>query len=390
MEIEKFNGKLGKLIQASKGAYMTFEPNHLPLEIKYDEELIHLLAEAIESLSRLNGVSGRLQNPHLLIAPYLRKEAVLSSEIEGTRTSLSEVLLDERERIKKPDEDLTEVNNYIKALEEGLKKIKESSISIDLLKQLHFILMQSVRGEDKEPGKFKSHQNHIGGDLDIFTAKFVPASPETTPSLMENLIEYLNNSKKSTNLIKAGIMHYQFETIHPFRDGNGRIGRLLITLFLCKSGVLPQPLLYLSAYLKKHQKEYNRRLFEVSSKGEIENWLKFFLKAVKVQGDEAIDKTNQLENYRESARKILEKKSNSTNALLVLDNLFVNPFIKITDIMEILNCRHPTAKNNLNILIKNGILQEYPPKEKIRDKLFYAPIIHNILELKDITLEIPR
>ncbi len=390
MELEEFNGKLGKLMQASKGAYLTFEPNPLPLDIGYDEELIKILADAVASISNLSGMGRRLRNPHLLIGPYLKKEAVLSSEIEGTRTSLSEVLLEEKGKKRSQDEDLKEVNNYIKALGIGLNEIKKEPISEELIKKLHAILMKSVRGEDKEPGRYKTRQNHIGSSLEIFEAKFVPASPETTPILMKNLVEYINNSRRSTELIKAGIMHYQFETIHPFRDGNGRIGRLLITLFLCKNSVLSQPLLYLSAYLKKHQKEYNQRLFNVSSKGEIENWLKFFLRAIREQSDEALERTIDLDNYYEWARKILEKNSNSTNALLVLDALFVNPFIKITEIKKILNCRYPTAKNNLKILLKNGIIRELNPKIKERDKIFYAPRISQILGLENVTIKVER
>jgi Fic family protein len=319
--------------------------------------------------------------------PYLKKEAVLSSEIEGTRTSLSEVLLEEKEKKKSKDEDLKEVNNYVEALEYGLNEIKDKLISEELIKKLHSILMKSVRGEDKEPGKYKTHQNHIGSSLEIFEAKFVPASPKTTPRLMENLVEYINNYKKSTDLIKAGIMHYQFETIHPFRDGNGRIGRLLISLFLCKTKILSQPLLYLSAYLKKYQKEYNQKLFNVSSKGEIENWLKFFLEAIKTQSDNALEKTIELDNYYEEARRILEKNSNSTRALLVLDALFENPFIKVTEIRKILKCLYPTAKNNLRILIKNKILKEYDPGKRKIDKIFYCPRISEILELESIRME---
>ena len=389
MEPEEFNGRLGKLIQATKGAYSTFEPQLLPLQIAYDEELIKILVNAIASISNLSGMGRRLRNPHLLIIPYLKKEAVLSSEMEGTITSLSEVLLEEKEKKKSTDEDLKEVNNYINALEFGLNEIKNKPISEELIKELHSILMKSVRGENKEPGKYKTHQNHIGNSLEIFEAKFVPASPETTPRLMENLVDYINNSQKSTELIKAGIMHYQFETIHPFRDGNGRIGRLLISLFLCNSKVLSQPLLYLSAYLKKNQKEYNQRLFEVSSRGEIENWLKFFLRAIKTQSDEALEKTIQLDNYYEEARHILEKNSSSTNALLVLDTLFENPFIKVTEIEKILVCRHPTAKNNLNILVKNKILVDYTPN-RVRDKIFYSPKISEILELENIRIESGR
>lgn len=389
MEIGEFNGKSGKLIQAEKAIYSTFEPNPLPFKINYDEELIKLLAEAVASISDLSGMGRKLRDPNLLITPYLKKEAVLSSEIEGTRTSLSEVLLDEKEKEKKKskDEDLKEVNNYIRALEQGLEEIKTGEISEELIRKLHRILLTSVRGADKEPGIFKTHQNHLGGTEDIMTANFIPASPKTTPKLMENLIDYINNYDKSHHLIKAGIMHYQFETIHPFRDGNGRMGRLLITLFLCKNKVLSKPLLYLSAYFKKYQKEYNQKLFDVSSKGHIEDWLKFFLKAIKAQSEDALARTIELDNYYEDARKILEKNSSSTRALLVLDALFENPFIKITEIEKILSCRYPTAKNNLNILVKNGILTEHNPSKEKREKIFYCKRISDILEIENIMIE---
>lgn len=382
MEPEDFNQKLGKLVQANKGAYLTFEPNMLPLDIFYDEELIKLLAEAVASISNLSSMGRKLKNPHLLIAPYLKKEAVLSSEIEGTRTSLSEVFLEEKEKKKSEDADLKEVNNYIRALKLGLKRIENQEVNISLIKELHKVLMHKVRGEDKEPGKFKTHQNYIGKSIDIMKAKFVPASPETTPKLMDNLVDYIGNSKKSTELIKAGVMHYQFETIHPFRDGNGRMGRLLITLFLCKTQVLSQPLLYLSAYLREHQREYNERLFNVSSGGEIKEWLKFFLKAIRIQSDEAFERTMQLEDYLGEARRIIETNSNSTNALIVLDYLFFNPFIKITEVKKILKCRYPTAKNNVMILLENGILKEYKKDSRSNEKIFYAPKISEILEVE--------
>ncbi len=381
MELKECSNRLGRLMQAPKATYQTFEPMFLPLKINYDEELIKILAEAVQSISNLSAMGRRLKNPHLLIAPYLKKEAVLSSKIEGTRTSLSEVFLEEKEVKKSTNQDLEEVNNYIRALEYGLKETEDKPINLELIKKLHFTLMKGVRGQTKDPGQFKSLQNWIGSSKDILEAKFVPASPETTPNLMQNLVEYIDKSAKSTPLIKVGIMHYQFETIHPFRDGNGRIGRLLITLFLCKTGLLSQPLLYLSAYFEKHKQDYDLKLFNVSVKGEIENWLKFFLTAIKIQSDEVLNRTIELEKYQEDSRLHLETHSNSTNVLRVLDLLFINPFIKITEIKKTLKCHYPTAENNVRILVENEILKEYT-KEKKRDKIFYAPAICRILGIE--------
>ncbi|MEK6928031.1 MAG: Fic family protein [Nanoarchaeota archaeon] len=378
---QDFSERLGRLVQASKAAYFTYEPKFLPVELKYDEELIKLLADAVQSISNLSTRGARLRNPHILIMPYLKKEAVLSSKIEGTRTSLSEVFLEEKEKIKSPNADLEEVNNYVQSLHNGLKEIQKQNFTTEMIKLLHGTLMKGVRGQDKEPGKFKTKQNWIGSSDEILEAKFVPASPETTPALIDNLIDYINNSERSTNLIKAGIMHYQFETVHPFRDGNGRIGRLLISLFLCKTKTLSQPLLYLSAYFDKHKPTYDEKLFNASSKGDIEGWLKFFLKAIKVQSDEVLLRTEELENYREECREKLEINSNSTNVLRVLDFLYINPFIKIGEVKKQLKCHYPTAENNVAILVKNGILKEYTIRKK-RDRIFYCPRICDILGIQ--------
>lgn len=383
MNIENFNDRLGKLVKhtTQEGTiYYAFEPIPLPLEIRYDEELVKLLSEASASVGNLSGLGHRLKNPHLLIIPYLKKEAVLSSKIEGTKTSLSEVFLEEKETKKERGEDLEEVNNYINALEFGLKQIREKEISIEMIKNIHSILLKGVRGQDKEPGKFKTIQNFIGVSNNI-SEYFGPASPETTPKLMQNLTDYINTSERSASLIKAGISHYQFETIHPFRDGNGRMGRLLIILLLCKKGVLTQLLLYLSAYFEKNKNKYGELLYNVSTKGEIEDWLKFFLCGVKIQADEASEKAMQLDSYLEECRERLEENTRSTKVLKVLEFLFRNPFIKITEVRQILKCYYPTAKNIIEILLENGIIVEFS-KDKKREKIFYAKKIGDILELE--------
>jgi len=381
MNIEKFTEKMGKLIKATNAIYYTFEPKELPGKINYDEDLIKMLSDAILSLGNLSSMGNRLKNPHLLIMPYLKKEAILSSKIEGTRTSLEEIFLHEKKDKKPIDNDLQEVINYVNSMEYGLKEIQTRPIDENLIKELHIILMKGVRGESKDPGKYKIFQNWIGSSSDILEAKFIPASPETTPLLMKNLTDYLNGYEKVAELIKASLIHYQFETIHPFRDGNGRLGRLLIIIYLCKTKVLSQPLLYLSAYFEKYRDEYNQKLLDVSSKGDIENWIKFFLKGIKIQSDEALEKTSNLEDYREECRDLLQKKSNSVNVLRLLDYLFANPFITIPEAAKILDSYYPTAERNIKILVENGILEEF--KGKRRARIFRAPKIMKILEIKN-------
>jgi Fic family protein len=337
------------------------------------------LAEASASLGSLSAFGYRLRNPHLLITPYLKKEAVLSSRIEGTRTSLSEVFLYEKTPTRGMVEDLQEVLNYVKALEFGLREIETTPINEALIKNMHSKLMSGVRGGERDPGRYKVVQNWIGTSTDILDAKFVPCRPESVPGLMQNLVEYLNTSERSPLLIKAGLMHYQFETIHPFRDGNGRMGRLLITLYLCQSKLLSQPLLYLSAYFEKNREAYDDTLFNASYKGDIEIWLKFFLRAVKTQADDALDRAMQLEAYRETCRQKLETETQTTNVLRVLDQLFVNPFIKINEVSTLLKTYYPTARNNILLLVDKGILTETTGRK--RDQIFYAQEIGKILEI---------
>lgn len=357
MNIEKFNGKTGKIMKADNAIFYYFEPNKLPLKIEYDEELIKLLADASSSLGKLANAGQRLENPHLLITPYLKKEAVMSSKIEGTKTTMQEVFINELNE-KTKDLDLVEVFNYIRALQYGLEKIDKSGINENLLKEMHVLLMQGVRGQDKDPGNYKTDFNYIGRyGQDISNATFVPASPKITPELMKNLFEYLNSDNNDHGLIKSALTHYQFETIHPFRDGNGRLGRVLIILYLCKSGLLTQPLLYLSHYLERNRDEYVSLLQDVREKGSIVEWLKFFLIGIKYESDESLKILNELEDYRNKMRQILMNKSQSSNVLKVFDNLFSNPYVSLKDVREMLNLPPSTADRNIKILIENGILE---------------------------------
>jgi Fic family protein len=379
MQIEEFNEKTGKLIMAPSASYYTFEPFPLPIKFVYDAELVNNLSQAIMSLGNLSGAGRWLKNPYLLISPYLNKEAVLSSKIEGTRTSLSEVFLHEKEPKRTTEGDLLEVMNYIKALHYGLTQIKTNKITEQLIKEMHKILIHGARGEFKSPGQYKTQPNWIGSTLDPNEARFVPAHPNSVPRLMVNLIYYLNEFDNTHPLIKVALMHYQFETIHPFRDGNGRLGRMLIILYLCSIGVLTQPLLYLSAYFEKFKDQYNERLYAVSAKGDVNGWLNFFFKGVKVQADDAVNRSLKLQEYLEKSRLLLQNKTNSSNTLIVLDQLFTNPYITLPEAKKLLKTKNlSTPKNVIDILVKNSILKEITGRK--RNRIFIAPIINKILE----------
>jgi Fic family protein len=378
MELEKFNGKMGDVRQASEGAYFTFEPNPLPCDIQYDRDLVKILSEALTSLGNLSGIGYRLPNPHLLITPYLKKEAVFSSKIEGTRTTLSDLFISETGEEVGGMDDLNEVINYVKALEFGLLKIREEDISGRLIKEMHKILMSGVRGKDKDPGEYKTNQNWIGRSYDIMEADFVPASPRSVPGLIENLVKYVSVYEGDIALIRSGVMHYQFETIHPFRDGNGRIGRLLITLFLCKSGLLSQPLLYLSAFLENRRGPYYDLLLDVSQTGEIEKWLKFYLEGIKMQSDDSLRRALLLEDYKAETREVLQQSTKGNKVFIILDNLFRNPFIKIPEAARLIGSHYPTAEKNIKVLVDLGILEEYGQRK--RERIFQAKRIREILE----------
>ncbi len=378
MDLEVFNGKTGRPIQASGGAYFTFEPKYLPLRIEYNDRLVNALSDALVSLGNLSGMGSRISNPHLLIRPYLNKEAIMSSKIEGTRTTLSELFINDAGEDVNDKDDLQEVLNYIKALELGIQRVKDAPITQDLIMELHKVLLSGVRGEGKEPGKYRSHQNWIGKSNDIMEADFIPPAPGSIQGLMSNLVRYIEEDGPETVLLKIGMMHYQFETIHPFRDGNGRIGRLLIILHLIRKQLLYQPLLFISAYFERNRDSYYDRLLNVSKKGEIEEYLRFFMEGVRVQSNDALERTFKLEKYKNESRELVQKSTRSLKALLILDHLFINPFIKIPDAARLIGSHYPTAEKNIKQLVDLGILENYEDRRK--DRLFFSPVIRNILE----------
>ena len=362
----------GLYVMQSQG-YKAFIPTPLPPRPPLDinNPTIELLSKADTAIGRLSGISETLPNPGLFVAMYVRKEAVLSSQIEGTEASLEDVL--EYESINRPKtlpNDVTEVVNYVKAINYGLKRMDELPLSLRLIKEIHFELMQGTRGQEKTPGEFRKSQNWIGPKgCALNNARFVPPPPHEMNQSLNDLEKYMHSKLTYPLLIECALMHSQFETIHPFLDGNGRIGRLLITFFLCHKGILKKPLLYLSHYFKQNRLEYYDRLMHVRDKEDFESWIKFFLQGVKIVAEEACDSSYKILALRDNdKRRISENYKESSKVFLLHEKLFDRPIVSINDISKLINSTFPTANDACNKLAKLGILKEITGKE--RNKLF--------------------
>ncbi len=382
MKRARFTKPGGKLIENSDGD-LTFVPNALPPEIEYDADLVSTLSEADKNLGTLAGIGRLLPNPHILISPYIRREAVLSSRIEGTMASLSDLFL--YEITKREPRDymrIREVRNYVYATTISLKALKKGTINLDLLKKAHKSLLHGVRGQERSPGNFRVVQNWIGPpDSEIEDAVFVPPPWKDVPKLLSDFEKFLMHPPKHIPpLIQCALVHYQFETIHPFLDGNGRIGRLLITLFLHNRKLLPQPLLYLSAYLEDNKKEYGDRLTAVREESDIDGWLKFFLTGVSIQAEEATRNVDQIVNLQSKYQEKLRKLKSTTNALRLVDSLFLNPYITITNAAQYLGVTFPTAQRTIKVLEDAEILKEFSKRK--RNRIYVARDLMRILETK--------
>jgi Fic family protein len=307
----------------------------------------------------LAGIGETLPNPHLLIRPFLRREAVLSSMIEGTQTSISELFMYEASGSKrKPAGDAQEVINYVHALEHGLRLLKTLPLSVRLFNEIHQALMQGVRGRERHPGELRSEQVWIGTEgTGIGDARFIPAPADLVRDLLTDLEVFLNEDLEMPPLVRCALMHYQFEAIHPYFDGNGRIGRLLIVLYLCAARVLPTPLLYLSAYLERNRQQYYDQLYELSATGNWEDWLRFFLAGVEEQSNDAIVRSRRVRDLQDRYRKLLQKERASGNALSLLDALFESPFMTPASAATILDLTWVGAKGVLERLRGAGVVE---------------------------------
>ena len=352
----------------------SFVPAKLPPNppIHFDADLQNLLSLADRKLGRLDGITQILPNPDLFVAMYVRKEAVLSSQIEGTQASFADILGAEYNQIEDQRRDaIGEVSNYVKAMNWGLHELETFPLSLRLIRNIHKKLIQGTRGTQRTPGEFRTSQNWIGpSGCTLSTATFVPPSVPDMKKALGDLEIYLYEDDSLPALIKIALIHAQFETIHPFLDGNGRMGRLLITFWLCHQKILTQPLLYLSYYFKQHRTEYYDLLMDVRKTGNWESWLKFFLKGVAEVADEATESAKAILQLKEKfSKKLFEKDESSNHYQKLLDALFQSPFIKRTDIMNLLKVSNPTAGTIMETFCKIGILSDCTPT-KSRNKLF--------------------
>jgi Fic family protein len=368
MDINAFqNSPSGRLVPTRIALipYQAFVPNSLPPSIAPDWNLSVLISEADRALSELVGIGRNLKNPNLLIKPFMQREAVLSSMIEGTQTEMSDLLAYQLREAPLPgfddaratEADNREVFNYVKAMELGMARIKEQEIDEALLLDLHRILLTGVRCDYATPGRMREEQNYIGPSRNPDDASYMPPPVEDMRFCMKDLFRYIQAKDVYPPLIRVGILHYQFEAIHPFRDGNGRIGRLLIGLLLAKWGLMPTPLLYLSAYFEMTQKKYNETLLQVSQKGEWEAWLSYFLAGVKEQSEDAMKRGKTLLQLQEDWRaQLIEHKASST-AQKLCELLFETPIITIPEAQRRLGYKdYNSPKRAVNELQKEGML----------------------------------
>jgi len=347
----------GKLVPTT-GGHWAFVPAPLPAELHYDTALTLALSRADAALSELAGLGRALPNPHLLIAPYIRREAVLSSRIEGTRSSLSDILRDEAgaEVPKGQAADLREVRNYVTALEYGIQRLKSLPLSLRLVRELHARLMKGVRGAHAAAGEFRRAQNWIGpAGSTLTTAAYVPPPPREMQAALGEWEKFVQQHDAMPDLVQCALLHAQFEAIHPFLDGNGRVGRLLITLFLMERARLPQPLLYLSAYIEEHRRDYYELLQRVRTDCDWNAWLRFFLAGVETTAKDAVLRARRLTDLRE---KIRTRFAGKPKVLALLDQLFINPYISVARAEKILGVSNPTARQAVAMLEKAGVLKE--------------------------------
>jgi Fic family protein len=348
----------GHLVPIEDGL-RAYAPNPLPRHIDLDSNLIYRLDEASRAVATLAGVGETIPNPHLLIQPFMRREAVLSSRIEGTQTSLSDLLLYEASR--RPSGDVLEVHNYVRALEDGLRLLDDLPICLRLVNQTHSILLSDVRGQNKRPGEIRNAQVWIGPEgTPLQDARYVPPPPGMVLDLMLDWERFANEELEMPPLVQCALLHYQFEAIHPYLDGNGRMGRLLIVLFLCAKGVMRTPLLYLSAYFESDRQKYYDELFNVSVTGDWGRWLRYFLEGMTEQAKDALVRTRQVRELQEEYRALLQENRESGNVLRLVDVLFAQPYISAPLAADFLDITYQGVRKILGRLVTLRILKVIP------------------------------
>ena len=342
-------------------AYESFRPAPLPPNppIEVSGELLTKLIDANKKIATLEGLSSRIPNMGLFVSMYVRKEALLSSQIEGTQCTLEDILNPLIE--DNTNRDVSDVVNYIRATEFALERLKTLPLCNRLIKETHAVLLESARGQEKNPGEFRYSQNWIGGQgSTLKNARYIPPNPEDMLTAMSDLEKYINSDDTLDPLIQAALIHYQFETTHPFLDGNGRVGRLLITLFLMEKDILSTPALYISYYLKMNRIEYYDRMTQVRRTGDYEQWISFFLQAFADSAEDAIHTIDRLTALHDKSTKLFDSltKRQRTSVLKVFSYLESNPIIDIQKTATTLEMSYNTVSKVVSILIEDGILKQ--------------------------------
>ena len=376
------NNRAGCFITNLSGemAYQSFRPNSLPPEppIEMSNEMIAKLVDANRKLATLDGLSSRIPNMDLFVSMYVRKEALLSSQIEGTQCTLDDILNPFAE--ENTNLNVSDVVNYIRAEEFAIDCLQTLPLCNRLIKETHAVLMEGVRGQEKNPGEFRYSQNWIGGQgSTLRNARYIPPNPEDMINAMSDLEKYMNGEDSLDPLIQAALIHYQFETTHPFLDGNGRVGRLLITLFLMEKKILSTPSLYISYFLKMNRIEYYDRMTQVRKTGDYEQWVLFFLQALSDSAEDAIQTIDELTKiHNRNAQKFENMtKRQQANAMNFLIYLEKNPIIDIQKTAAALNLSYNTVAKSVALFVDNGILQqtEKSGRSKIYSYVDYLAVL---------------
>jgi len=367
------NTRAGKKIKYGSGIteFFCFVPAELPPKnptIQYDDEMIYLISEANRFIGRLDEVTDNLISPSYFVYMYARKEATLSSQIEGTKATFSDLIKAEAGMADEVPNDVKEIENYIKATSYGFERLENLPLSLRLIREIHAILMEGVRGENKTPGEFRKSQNWIGG-YSINTASYIPPSVDYLNGCLDNFEKFMHENDRIAPLVKVALIHSQFEMIHPFLDGNGRVGRLLIAFYLAANDILHKPTLYISKFIKRNQQAYYDCLYNIHTKGDYETWIKFFLTGVIETAKEAVEIARDITALREEdIRKINALGRTSANAMAIYEGLFDKPTISIEEATSRLNISVATGGRLLDRLCEEGILSNLDNRK--RKKVF--------------------
>lgn len=354
------------------GGYRAFIPAPLPPEppVVIDNEMQELLSTADRFLGRLDGSIQTLPNPDLFVFMYIRKEAVLSSQIEGTQSSLNDLLEAEAQVLESHHpRDVNEVLNYVRTMNYGLQRLKDLPVSVRLIRELHQRLLEGVRGGQRQAGELRRTQNWIGPEgSTILEAVYVPPPPAYLPDAMAGLEKFLHNQDPVPMLVKIGLAHAQFETIHPFLDGNGRISRLLVVFLLCEGKILQKPALYISYFFRRHRQQYFDLLQGTREQGDWESWLRFFLSAVIESAQEAAETSRRIVDLRERHRQLIVAKFGrvAANGLTVLETLFQRPLVTVNHVAELTEVSYPAASQLVDRFVEHGLLSEITGRARNR------------------------